>query len=146
MATSMLSAVRHRPLRPTQQRFSLSDIARELNVPVVVANFHDDDNVRTHATYGLDFGVNWSEFAAAVDALCVNGAKIIPNVGIHDELNRWTRSLVERDIRFFAGIPLRNSDGLRIGSIAVIANQKVVAMSGIPIRRLGELGREFVGA
>ena len=146
MVISMQSAVRHRPIRPTQRRFSLSDIARELNVPVVVANFHDDDNVRTHATYGLDFGVNWSEFAAAIDASCVNGAKIIPNIALHDELGCWSRSLLERDIRFFAGIPLRDADGWRIGTIAVIAKQKVVAHLGIPIRRLGELGREFVGA
>jgi hypothetical protein len=142
----MQNAVRHRPLWAAKSRFSLSDIARELDVPVVVSSFHDDQNVLTHATYGLDFGVNWSEFAAAIDGLCVDGAKIIPNIAAHEQLSLWSRNLAARDIRFFAGIPLRDADGWRVGSIAVIANQKVVARAGIPIRRLGELGREFVGA
>jgi hypothetical protein len=142
----MQNAVSHRSIWAAKPRFSLSDIARELNVPVVVANFQDDDDVRTHATYGLDFDINWSEFAAAIDALCVDGAKIIPNIAVHDQLSYWSRNLAVRDIRFFAGIPLRDADGFRIGSISVIANQKDVARAGIPIRRLGELGREFVGA
>lgn len=131
--------------RPYIQRVSLAEIARLLDVPVIVATYSDADGVRNHATFGLDFGFNWSEFAAAVDAQCTKGAKIIPNVESHELLNRWSGSLINRGIRFMAGIPLCDADGWKIGSIAVIADQKQVARKGIPIRQLGELGRQFAG-
>jgi hypothetical protein len=142
----MYSALQRQPIiRPKSGRVSLSEIARLLDVPVIIASYFDVDGVRNHATFGLDFGFNWSEFAAAVDAQCIKGAKIIPNVESHELLNRWSGSLINRGIRFMVGIPLCDSDGWKIGSIAVIADQKEVARNGIPIRRLGELGREFAG-
>lgn len=130
---------------PVRRGISLADIARVLDVPVVVATQNDLAAIRTHSSFGLDFGVNWSEFIAAVDALCTKGATIIPNVQANPELSQWIGPLVERDIRFLVAIPLCDIDGWRLGSIAVVANHKTVARQGIPIRRLGELGREFVG-
>ena len=116
-----------------------------LDVPVVVASNSDAGAIRTHSTFGLDSGIDWSEFSAAVDAQCTKGAMIIPNVQMHPELNRWSRSFEDRNIRFLVAIPLCDADGWRVGSIAVLANSKTVGRKGIPIRRLGELGREFIG-
>jgi hypothetical protein len=130
---------------PDQMAITLADIAILLGVPVVIATNTHSHPLRSHSTFGLDFGVNWAQFAAAVDAQCVKGASIIPNIEKHPELSRWSASLIRSDIRFFAGVPLCDVDGWRVGSIAVIAEQKAVARKGIPIRRLGELGRQFVG-
>lgn len=142
----MQSAALHQAaIEPARLRHSLSDIARLLDVPVVIATYSDITNVRNYSTFGLDFGVNWSGFAAAVDTQCGNGATIIPNVETHPELGPWSAALVAKNIRFFAGMPLCDFDGWRIGSIAVLAAQNEVARKGIPIRRLGELGREFAG-
>lgn len=142
----MVSALRaDANIWPVRRGISLADIARVLDVPVVVATQNDPAAIRTHSSFGLDFGVNWSEFIAAVDALCTKGATIIPNVVANPELSRWIGPLVERNIRFLVAIPLCDIDGWRLGSIAVVANHKTVARQGIPIRRLGELGREFVG-
>jgi hypothetical protein len=139
-ATQLLSATKIPSIR-----LGLSDIARILDVPVVIATYNDVGNVRNHSTFGLDLDVNWSEFAATVDALSANGVTIVPNVEAHAQLSVWTATLVAGDIRFFAGIPLNDSDGYRVGSIAVLAKQKDVARKGIKIRQLGELGREFAG-
>jgi hypothetical protein len=126
-------------------RFSLGEIARKLDVPVVIATYSDVSRVRNHSTFGLDFSVNWSEFAAAIDRLCEPGATVVSNVECHSELSKWTKSLVAADIRFLAGTPLCDFDGWRIGSIAVLASQKHVARKGIAMRELAVLGREFVG-
>lgn len=142
----MYSALQRQPVvQSPNQRISLAEIARLLDVPVIVATYCDANGTRNHATFGLDFGFNWSEFATAIDAQCTKGAKIIPNVESHELLNRWSGSLINRGIRFMVGIPLCDGDGWKIGSIAVIADQKQVARNGIPIRRLGELGRKFIG-
>jgi hypothetical protein len=142
----MQSAALHQTVKkPTRLQFSLSDIARILDVPVVIAAYRDINNVRNHSTFGLDFGVNWSGFADAVDTQCANGATIIPNIELHPELGPRCAALIASNIRFFAGVPLCDFDGWRVGSIAVLAAQGDVARKGIPIRRLGELGREFVG-
>ncbi len=142
----MYSALQRQPIiRQQTRRVGLAEIARLLDVPVIVATYCGADGIWNHATFGLDFGFNWSEFAAAVDAECTKGAKIIPNVESHELLNRWSGSLINRGIRFMVGIPLCDSDGWKIGSIAVVADQKDVARNGIPIRRLGELGRQFAG-
>jgi hypothetical protein len=130
---------------PARSGISLAGISRSLDVPVVIATTSDAGSLRTHSTFGLDFGVNWSEFAAAIDALCTKGATIIPNIEAHPELSRWSGTLVTRNIRFLAGMPLCDADGWRAGSIAVIANQQAVARKGVAIRRLGEFGRQFVG-
>lgn len=129
----------------SRPEISLSDIAASLGVPVVIATNSHASPMRMHSTFGLDFSVNWAEFAAAVDAQCTKGASIIPNIAKHPELARWSETLSNNNIRFFAGIPLCDTDGWRVGSIAVLADQKIVARNGIPIRRLGELGRKFVG-
>jgi hypothetical protein len=126
-------------------RFSLGDVARKLDVPIVIATFSDASSVRNHSTYGLDFGMNWAEFAAAIDLLFLPGAGFVPNVEVHPTLAKWAASLVAKDIRFLAGTPLCDFDGWRIGSIAVLANQKHVARKGIAMRELATLGREFVG-
>lgn len=142
----MHNAAKQQPMIwPTAPRVGLSDIARQLEVPVVIVTSCDARSVRTHSTFGLDLGVNWSAFAAAVDDQCAKGASIIPNIAVHQELSQWSSMLVEEDIRFLAGIPLSDADGWRVGSISVLAKQKMVARKGIPIRQLGELGRQFVG-
>ena len=128
-----------------KSRLSLSDIASRLQVPVVVACYRNPSDIANHSTFGLDFGVNWAEFAAAIDLVCADNATIVPNVEGHPELSKWTASLVAKNIRFFAGTPLRDFDGWRIGSIAVVASQQHVACQGIAMRELGELGREFIG-
>jgi hypothetical protein len=126
-------------------RTSLWEISQLLEVPIVFATKCDGDSIRTHSTFGLDLAVNWSAFAAVIDSQCIKGATVVPNVETHQQLARWSRTLIDRDIRFLAGIPISDVDGRRVGSIAVIANQKMVARKGIAIRRLGELGREFFG-
>lgn len=126
-------------------RFSLADIARKLDVPVVIVTFSDVSRIRNHSTFGLDFAVNWSEFAAAIDHLCGQRATVIPNVENHDELGKWTAPLVAANIRFLAGTPLYDFDGWRVGSIAALASQQHVARKGIAMRELAALGREFVG-
>ncbi len=130
---------------PERSQLSPGGIAKLLDVDIVIINRTDANALRTYSTFGLDLELNWSEFAAAVDEQCVKGASIIPNVEVHPELSRWAAALVKRDIRFMVGLPLSDVDGWRVGSIAVLANHKAVALKGIPIRQLGELGRQFVG-
>lgn len=129
----------------TSTRFSLGEIARKLDVPVIVATFSDVSTIRNHSTFGLDFDVNWSEFAAAIDLLCGAGATVIPNVESHPELGKWAAPLIANNIRFLAATPLCDFDGWRIGSIAALASQQHVARKGIAMRELAALGREFVG-
>jgi hypothetical protein len=126
-------------------RTSLADVARAMDVPVVVATRNDPGGSQTHSSHGLDFGVNWSEFVAAVDAQCTKGATIIPNIQVNPAFYPWIAPLVARDIRFLVAIPLCDHDGWRVGSIAVVASHKAVARKGVPVRLLGELGRSFIG-
>jgi GAF domain-containing protein len=142
----MQSAVRrYDPISVPQTGCSLFDISQRLGVPVVVANHLDASGVLTHSTFGLDLDFNWAEFAGAVDDLCSTGAVIVPNIEDHDRLGHWVRPLVARDIRFFAGLPLRDYQSRRVGSIAVMASQAFVARRGISVSRLGQLGKEFAG-
>lgn len=124
---------------------SLFDISQRLGVPVVVAYTTVARGIPTHSTFGLDLDVNWAQFANAVDRLCANGAAIVADIDRHEQLGKWVEPLVARDIRFFVGVPLRDYQARRVGSIAVLASQAFVARRGISVSRLSQLGKDFAG-
>lgn len=142
----MQSVIRRYDAVPVPQPgCSLFDIAQRLGVPVVVANIIAARGFSTHSSFGLDLEVNWAQFATAVDQLCANGAAIVADIDRHDQLGKWVEPLVARDIRFLIGVPLRDYQARRIGSIAVLASQAFVARRGISVSRLGQLGKDFAG-
>ncbi len=127
----------------SSNRLSLASIAKMMNVPVVLATFRDENNVKTFATHGLDLMHNLAGFADACDNLCKDREVVIPDTRTHPALGTIARHWPSEDICFLVGIPLRDSDGRRVGSVAVMNNSRAVARTGISFRVLTNLAKVF---
>ena len=126
-----------------RKRLSLASIAKMMNVPVVLATFRDENNVQTFATHGLDLMHNLARFAVACDSLCKDREVVIPDTRAHPLLGTLAHHWPSEDICFLVGIPLRDSDGHRVGSVAVMNTSRAVARTGISFRALTNLAKVF---
>lgn len=118
-------------------------IAATMDVPVVIASFRSQMNLRTIATHGLDQGVNWEALAAICDELCREKVIMIPDVRNDPAIAGQAVQWPDNDNRFLVGMPLRDALGNCVGSICVMSNCKAVAKRGISFRFLGEVGKGF---
>lgn len=123
----------------------LSQIAKEMGVPVAVATYPSAHGVKTFATFGLDMAVNWALFAEICELLCVDGATVIPNIAKHEAFQRLGEHQSTGDIRFLVGVPLRNEQGEIVGSLAVLDTQSAVARKGLAISKMADLGKSLIG-
>jgi GAF domain-containing protein len=126
-----------------RDRISLAAIAKAMNVPVVLATFRDENGMQTYATYGLGLMNNLAHFAATCDALCGERVVVIPDTRTDPALSKLSRHWPAEGICFLVGVPLRNADGHRVGSLAVMNNSRAVAQSGISFRTLADVGQAF---
>ncbi|MFN3450909.1 MAG: GAF domain-containing protein [Sphingorhabdus sp.] len=140
----MCASVSRLPVEQTGGPLRLSEIADALGVPVVILAYEKRNGGGRFATYGLELDIDRSRIANAFGAQCGRGATVIPNIAVHPELSQWADPLVKRGIRFMVGVPLFNDEGLRTGSISVVAEQKHVAGHGIQVHLLKELGAAFL--
>ena len=131
------------PILRWQQRMTLASIAVAMDVPVVIATFRDENFVRTVATYGLGLMNNLARFADVCDKLCNQRSVIIPDVRIEPTIATISRHWPSDDICFLAGIPLRNANGYRVGSLCVMNSSQAVAKRGISFRTLSDIGKAF---
>lgn len=131
------------PMAHWRNRLSLASIAKAMDVPVVIATFRAENYVKTFATFGLDLANNLAPFAAVCDTLCGERAVVIPDARTNPAMAGLKRHWPSEDICFLAGIPLRNIDGRRVGSLCVMNNSRAVARSGISFRTLSDVGRAF---
>lgn len=122
----------------------LASIAETVGVPVIVICKNGVDGTWDHASYGLDDGVGCDALALALHKQSAKCATVIPNLAVHPELSVWAGGLVARDIRFMVGLPLHGDKGDLAGSVSVIASQKAVAGTGVPIALLRLLGKQFI--
>ncbi len=123
----------------------LSQIAREMGVPVAVATYRSAHGVKTFATFGLDIRVNWALFADICEQLCAGGATVIPNITKHEEFQWLPEDQSTGDVRFLVGVPLRNEQGEVVGSLAVLDTQCAVAKKGLAISKMADLGKSLIG-
>lgn len=123
----------------------LSQIAREMGVPVAVATYPSAHGVKTYATFGLDITVNWALFAEICEQLCAGGATVIPNIAKHEAFQSLGEHQSTGDIRFLVGVPIRNEQGEVVGSLAVLDTQSAVARKGLAISKMAELGKSLIG-
>jgi GAF domain-containing protein len=126
-----------------RNRMSLTSIAKAMNVPVVLATFRDEHGVLTFATHGLGLMNNLAHFAAMCDELCRERVVVIPDTRTDATLAALARHWPSDDICFLVGIPLRDSGGKRVGSLAVMNNSRAVARCGISFRTLSDVGKAF---
>lgn len=131
------------PMVRWSNRMSLATIATAMKVPVVIATFRAENYVQTVATHGLDLMNNLARFAAICDRLCSQRVVVIPDTRIDPELAKLARHWPSDDICFLVGVPLRNSNGQRTGSLCVMNTSRAVAQNGISFRTLSEIGKEF---
>ena len=123
----------------------LSRIAREMDVPIVIASFADRVGLRTYATHGLNLEVNWAVLGITCEQICADGAKVIPNIGQHLAFRRVLDIQPVGDKLFLAAVPIRNERGRVVGSLAVLDTPVSVAAKGIAISKMTELGRQLAG-
>lgn len=126
-----------------RNRISLAAIAAAMDVPVVLATFRDENDVQTFATHGLGLMNNLARFAAICDELCSEREVVIPDTRTDPALATLARHWPDEDICFLVGIPLRNVDGKRVGSLAVMNSSRAVARNGISFRMLADVGKAF---
>jgi hypothetical protein len=122
---------------------SLASIAAVMDVPVVIATYRSDKNIKTIATHGLDLMNNLAGLAAICDEMCVDRVVVIPDTRTNPEISSLVRHWPNEENCFLVGIPLRNCDGERVGSLCVMNNSRAVARSGISFRKLTEIGKIF---
>jgi hypothetical protein len=126
-----------------RNRISLASIAGAMNVPVVIATYRGDNNVKTIATHGLDLMNNLACMAAACDDLCIDRVVVIPDTRTSPALSDLARHWPNTENCFLVGMPLRDATGKRVGSLCVMNNSRAVARSGISFRTLAEVGKTF---
>lgn len=131
------------PMARRQNRIGLAAIAAAMDVPVVLATFRDENYVKTVTTHGLDLMNNLACFAAVCDKLCGERVVVIPDTRIDPAMAQLARHWPSDEICFLVGIPLRDSDGRRVGSLCVMNSSRVVARSGISFQKLSDVGKAF---
>ena len=126
-----------------RNRNSLASIAAAMNVPVVIATYRNEYNIKTVATHGLDLMNNLACLAAACDDLCTDRVIVIPDTRTIPAIGALARHWPDQENCFLAGMPLRDASGNRVGSLCVMNNSRAVARSGISFRTLAEIGKTF---
>jgi GAF domain-containing protein len=130
-------------IRARHKRINLFSVATIMNVPVVLATYRDQNGMETFATHGLDLNNNLARFGVACNELCKGGVIVVPDTHAHPALGTIARHWPTSEIRFLVAIPLRNSAGRIVGSLAVMNSQKAVASRGISFKMLNEFGKAF---
>lgn len=126
-----------------RREVNLRSVAVAMVVPVVLATYHCDNGIRTVATHGLGMIDNIAKFAAACNELCAGQATAIPNIKTHETLGPLAKNWPNEDICFLVGVPLRNAAGQKVGSLAVMSSQKMVAQRGISFALLNSFAKAF---
>lgn len=126
-----------------RNRLGLASIATAMNVPAAIATFRDGDGEQSFTSHGLESMPDLARFAAACHALCVERVVVIPDTRSDPALATITRHWPSDDFRFLVGIPLRDLDGRRVGSLAVMNSSRSVARTGICFRTLTNVGKVF---
>ena len=126
-----------------RNRISLASIAAAMDVPVVIATYRGENNIKTVATHGLDLMNNLACLAAACDDICTDRVVIIPDTRKHPVMATLERHWPNREYCFLVGMPLRDANGKRVGSLCVMNTSRAVARSGISFRTLAEIGKKF---
>lgn len=115
--------------------------ARMFNMPVAAVNMIGSDHVFFAASVGageLDMSRDVSFCAHAINEL--NGM-IIPDTTLDDRFHDNPLVTGPANVRFYAGVPLRNPDGLALGALCVIDNKPHSDFSYEDHLRLQELAK-----
>lgn len=131
------------PMTRWRNRISLASIAAAMEVPVVIATYRGENNIKTVATHGLDLMNNLACLAAACDDICTDRVVIIPDTRKHPAMAKLERHWPNSENCFLVGMPLRDASGKRVGSLCVMNTSRAVARSGISFRTLAEIGKKF---
>ena len=126
-----------------RNRISLASIAAAMNVPVVIATYRGDNNVKTIATHGLDLMNNLACLAAVCDDLCSDRIVVIPDTRTTPAMSDLARHWPNEENCFLVGMPLRDASSKRVGSLCVMNTSRAVARSGISFRTLAEIAKIF---
>lgn len=132
-----------RPKSVYPGKLSLLSIANAMNVPVALATYRERDGSQTYATHGLDLTTDLARFVMACSDLCKSGVIVVPDMRAPSTLGAHSSRWPIPDVRFLVAIPLRNSSGEHVGSLAVMNASKAVARKGISFRNLAALGHAF---
>lgn len=109
-----------RPKSVHPGKLSLLSIANAMNVPVALATYRERDGSQTYATHGLDLTTDLARFVMACSDLCKSGVIVVPDMRAHETLGTHASHWPIPAIRFLVAIPLRNSSGEHVGSLAVM--------------------------
>ena len=131
------------PVGRWRNRTSLASIATAMDVPVVIATYRGENNIKTVATHGLDLKNNLACLAAACDDLCTDRVVVIPDTRTDPAMAALARHWPNEENSFLVGMPLRDGNGKRVGSLCVMNNSRAVARSGISFRTLAEIAKMF---
>lgn len=131
------------PVARWRNRISLASIAAAMDVPIVIATFRSENNIKTVATHGLDLMNNLACLAAACDNLCSDRVVVIPDTRMNPALSALARHWPNEENCFLVGMPLRDGSGERVGSLCVMNSSRAVARTGISFRTLAEVGKMF---
>lgn len=126
-----------------RNRLGLASIATAMNVPAAIATFRDNDGEQSFTSHGLESMPDLARFVAACHALCVERVVVIPDTRSDPALAMITRLWPSDDFRFLVGIPLRDLEGQRVGSLAVMNSSRSVARTGICFRTLTNVGKVY---
>lgn len=122
----------------------LASIAETVGVPVIVICKTGVDGTWDYVSHGLHDNIGCDGLALALHKQSVRCSTVIPDLAFHPDIGTWAGGLVARNIRFMVGFPLHDDQGDPTGSVSVVASQKAIASSGVPIDLLRQLGKQFV--
>lgn len=131
------------PVTRWRNRTSLASIATAMDVPIVIATYRGENNIKTVATHGLDLTNNLACLAAACDDLCTDRVVVIPDTRTNPVMASLARHWPNAENCFLVGMPLRDANGKRVGSLCVMNNSRAVARSGISFPTLAEIAKMF---
>lgn len=125
-------------------KLSLKEISMILQVPVILASYRNQYGIMHHTSYGLGLDVPISKLSNVSNAVCKNGMVIYPDISMRSEFLFCKDCEMIQQNQFYAGLAIKNNDGIVLGSLAVLQERKVVAYRGISLALMTKFGKQVI--
>lgn len=121
----------------------LADIAKNLNVPIILVNISDQKLGEIEKYHGLEITPTLSWLPSFAHEVCQQQAMVFPDIlhSRHPKPSGNTEGL--NGNYFFVGLPVFDDARNAIGTFAVLTQSRNVAISGFSVQLLRSLAQEY---
>lgn len=122
---------------------SLSRIAADLNVPIVLVSYKNHDGYMKYCSYGLNMESDVTPISIASHNLCKDGSLIKADINACADLPLYQGRYGGDKAKFYIGMPVSIDDEFS-GTISIVLESKTIRETGLSLERVSSMAREFI--